>query len=100
MTYTYVIMEVPEHVYLCIRENLLAAGWTQAVDDKEQILDMHGLALAPEEPITLPAAVPPRGTALVVPLRSDAATSVPEDPIPLDLYPSYAGVLTEKENPG
>lgn len=45
MTYTYVEMPVSEKTYQEIRDNLITAGYFQAIHG--MALDMHGIALIP-----------------------------------------------------
>lgn len=44
-TYTVVELEVPAEFYALVRDRLLAAGYTHAIDDDERTLDMRGIAL-------------------------------------------------------
>lgn len=48
-TRTYAILSVSQPVFDEIRGSLLAAGYSHAVDDSEQLLDMDGIALGVEE---------------------------------------------------
>lgn len=48
-THTFVLLDVPYEMYNLVREKLIAAGYDHAVDDTEKTLDMHGIALTPEE---------------------------------------------------
>lgn len=44
-TYTLAELRVPKMFYNFVRKKLLAAGYTHAVDDKENQIDMTGIAL-------------------------------------------------------
>lgn len=74
MTYTYVILQVPKEVYLCIKQKLIAEGYSSAIET-DGTLDMHGLALAPIEP----SASQSPGTGSVIPLSKVSRLSPPED---------------------
>jgi hypothetical protein len=49
-------MDVPAELYDLVRQKLLDAGYDHAVDDQAGELDMHGIALAKEQP---PVGSPP-----------------------------------------
>ena len=53
MTYTYVLMGVSPQCYQEIRDRLLAAGYSHAIN-REGELDLHGIALVPEPKFSPP----------------------------------------------
>ena len=48
MTYTYVVMEVSDDTYTEIADKLREAGYSH-VFNEHGVIDMNGLALAPEK---------------------------------------------------
>lgn len=44
-THTYVLLQVGAITYKEIRDKLIAAGYEDAIDEKDGTIDMHGLAL-------------------------------------------------------
>ena len=51
MSYTYVILELSPAAYEEIAKKLREAGYDRAFhrDDGRTVIDMHGIAIAPEE---------------------------------------------------
>jgi hypothetical protein len=45
MTHTYAIVEVSPSVYDEVKATLIAAGYEHAIDDREGVIDLDGLAL-------------------------------------------------------
>ena len=48
MTYTYAVLRISPEAHAEIKAKLLAAGYQHAI--KGDTIDMHGIALEPEEP--------------------------------------------------
>jgi hypothetical protein len=55
MAHTYAILDIPLPAFLLIRDRLLAAGYRDQVHDQRKLIDMQGLAIAPESPAGPPA---------------------------------------------
>ena len=55
MTHTYAKMGVPREIFEHIKKQLEDVGYDHAIidDDGEVALDMHGIALVADEPVTL-----------------------------------------------
>lgn len=49
MTYTYAILPVSKAAFEEIRAKLVEAGYGDAISEDDGVIDMHGIALQPEE---------------------------------------------------
>ena len=49
MTYTYVVLKVSPSAYEEIKAKLLIAQYNHAINEKEKVIDLHGLALRKDE---------------------------------------------------
>ena len=49
MTYTYAILPVSKAAFAEIRAKLIEAGYDDAISEDDGVIDMHGIALQPEQ---------------------------------------------------
>jgi hypothetical protein len=83
-THTYVTLEVPAEMHAYVREELLDAGYVNAVDDRTGELDMNGLALVAGPPSVVNELVEAKPSDVVIEPAPDGTARKPDGTLDWD----------------